>query len=117
MKSKLCKLTAALFLMITAAVPLRAAEDWYVPSSVPTQVFERGDGSSENPYIISTAQQLANFSYMVYWCYDYYEGKYIALENDIVLNDNLLADQTGAKRWQVIGSWGTTMEADTVYAT
>ena len=107
MKSRLSKLIAAILIMLIATMPLRAAEDWYVPSSVPTQVFERGDGSSENPYIISTAQQLANFSYMVYWCYDYYEGKYIALENDIVLNDNLLADQTGAKRWQVIGSWGT----------
>ena len=60
MKSKLCKLTAALFLMITAAVPLRAAEYWE-PSTILGSTFERGNGTLFNPYVIHTAQQLANY--------------------------------------------------------
>ena len=54
MKSKLCKLTAALFLMITAAVPLRAAEYWE-PSTILGSTFERGNGTLFNPYVIHTA--------------------------------------------------------------
>ncbi|MGN0222538.1 MAG: hypothetical protein ACI4AM_00780, partial [Muribaculaceae bacterium] len=94
-------------LAILAMPPMSGAESWTVPDSYPSQVFARGDGSASDPYVIQTAQQLANFAYMVYWCYDYYEGKYIVLGNDIVLNDNVMADPSGARPWMPIGSEGS----------
>ena len=102
MKSKLCKLTAALFLMITASVPLRAAEYWE-PSTILGSTFERGNGTLFNPYVIHTAQQLANFAYMVYESQDYFENRYIILDNDIVLNDDVIANPSAAKPWMQIG--------------
>lgn len=94
-------------LAILVMPQMRGAESWTVPGSTPTQVFARGDGSAADPYVIKTAQQLANFAYMVYWCYNYYEDKYIVLDSDIVLNDNVMADPTGARPWMPIGSEGS----------
>ena len=99
---------AVAVLAILAMPQMRGgAESWTVPGSTPSQVFARGNGSAADPYIIHTAQQLANFAYMVYWCYDYYEGKYIVLDNDIVLNDNVMVNPSGARPWMPIGSEGS----------
>lgn len=106
MKAFLRGIAVAVLAILTMPL-MRGAESWNVPDSTPSQVFARGSGSSSDPYIINTAQQLANFAYMVYWCYDYYEGKYIALGRDIVLNDNVMANPTGARPWMPIGSEGS----------
>lgn len=106
MKAFLREIAVAV-LAILAMPLMRGAESWTVPGSTPSQVFARGNGSAANPYIINTAQQLANFAYMVYWCYDYYEGKYIVLDNDIVLNDNVMANPSDARPWMPIGSEGS----------
>lgn len=106
MKASLRGIAVAVLAILTMPL-MRGAESWTVPDSTPSQVFARGSGSSSDPYIINTAQQLANFAYMVYWCYDYYEGKYIALGSDIVLNDNVMANPTGAHPWMPIGSEGS----------
>lgn len=104
MKSKLSKLAAALLLMIAAAVPLRAAENW---EAFPLgSTFESGSGTRYNPYVIHTAQQLFNFAYMVYESMDYFENCYIILDRDIVLNDDVIANPSAAKAWMPIGKWG-----------
>ena len=97
---------AVAVLAILSIWPMRGAESWSVPGSTPSQVFASGSGSASDPYIINTAQQLANFAYMVYECKDYYEDKYIALGRDIVLNDNVIANPSSAKAWMPIGSYG-----------
>ena len=51
-----------------------------------TLSFESGTGSSKDPYIIKTAEQLAYFARSVNGG-NLYSGKYIKLVNDIVLND------------------------------
>ena len=93
-------------LAILVMPQMRGAESWSVPGSTPSQVFASGSGSASDPYIINTAQQLANFAYMVYECKDYYEDKYIALGRDIVLNDNVVDNPSSAKAWMPIGSYG-----------
>ncbi len=100
------RVIAVTVLAILTIWPMRGAESWSVPGSTPSQVFASGSGSSSDPYIINTAQQLANFAYMVYECKDYYEGKYIALGCDIVLNYNVMANPSSAKAWMPIGSYG-----------
>lgn len=105
MKSRLTQLTAAILLVFTAAMPLRAAEYWE-PSTHLGSTFERGNGTLFNPYVIHTAQQLANFAYMVYESQDYFENRYIILDNDIVLNDDVMANPSAAKPWMPIGKWG-----------
>ncbi len=106
MKAFLRGIAVAVLAILTMPL-MRGAESWNVPDSTPSQVFARGNGSAADPYIIRTAQQLANFAYMVYWCYDYYEGKYIVLDNDIVLNYKVMANPTGAHPWMPIGSEGS----------
>ena len=70
-------------------------------------VFGAGDGSRQHPYIIYTAKQLEAFANNV-WKGDYnYNSLHIQLGNDIVLNENLLENQSGAKLFQPIGSEGT----------
>lgn len=95
MKSKLSKLAAALLFMITAAMPLRAAEKW---EAFPLgSTFESGNGTRYNPYVIHTAQQLFNFAYMVYESMDYFENCYIILDRDIVLNDDVIANPSAIR--------------------
>ena len=60
------RVIAVTVLAILTIWPMRGAESWSVPDSTPSQVFASGSGSSSDPYIINTAQQLANFAYMVY---------------------------------------------------
>lgn len=43
---------------------------------------------------------------MVYESQDYFENRYIILDNDIVLNDDVIANPSAAKPWMPIGKWG-----------
>ena len=108
MKKIICMVSVVIATLIAPAM-LRA-EQWSVPESTPSQVFASGSGTESNPYIIKTAQQLANFAYMVYWCYDYYEGKYIALDSDIALGDEPEPGTTIKRPWMPIGSEGTSKD-------
>ncbi len=49
--------------------------------------FKSGDGTQENPYIISNASEFAYFSQSLQ--NDDYEGKYVKLTNDIVINEGI----------------------------
>ena len=90
--------------IIMAANVNVARAQWEYPTSTPDEL--PGSGTKEDPYIISTAQELANFAYRVNNGYTYYQ-KYVVLNADITLNDKLL-DENGnaistAKRWTHIG--------------
>lgn len=94
-----------------------ATDDW----SYPTEEFEltwEGDGTADSPYIISTAQQLADLAYMVNNNTDeekpsdavcVYADTYFKLANDIDLNPGFTATNDGMtgegtlKEWTPIG--------------
>ena len=83
MKTKLHLIIMSLFLLFVAggqSVCL-AAESWSYPSSKPVTPFGGGKGSKSNPYIISTAQHLANLSWMISNGEDY-KGDYFVMTND-----------------------------------
>lgn len=61
--------------------------------------FEKGSGTQQDPYIISTAQQLAYFRDSVNNG-ESYKGKYIKLENSIKLSDI----QNNPVFWKAIGT-------------
>ncbi len=65
--------------------------------------FESGSGTESDPYVITTAEQLAYFAKTVNEGNDY-SGKYILLGNDIFLNDVSSENWTSnAVQWTPIG--------------
>ena len=57
--------------------------------------FACGSGSEGNPYVIKTAEQLANLSYVIGAGDEKYKGKYFKLGADIILNKGELIDSAG----------------------
>ncbi len=72
--------------------------------------FDSGSGTKDDPYIIKTAEQLSYLSASVS-AGDSFEGKYMILESDIVLNetDDLLWTEA-AKKWLPIGNPNTAFD-------
>lgn len=122
-------LLALLMLMFLAPSTMAAADDWSYPTSKPSQPFGGGSGTPGDPFIISTAQHLANLAYMVSSKGKDYEGQYFKQTADIVLNDNVVGgakkEDNGSiryiqnkehfdnmKRWQPIGMYGTYFDND-----
>ncbi len=58
---------------------------WSYPTSAPATPFESGTGESSDPYIIKTAQQLANMAYLVNNDNTNYGGKHYKLDANIDL--------------------------------
>ena len=54
--------------------------------------FNSGTGTQEDPYIISTPNELAYFALSME--NDNYEGKYIKLTKDIIINKGVFKDNT-----------------------
>ncbi|MBD5406897.1 MAG: hypothetical protein HDR56_04675 [Treponema sp.] len=78
--------------------------DWSYPTSKPQQLWS-GSGYSYDPYIIKTAQDLANLAYMVNYGYSY-EYTYFKLDRNIDLNYGISVNaySSNAKEWTSIGS-------------
>lgn len=78
--------------------------DWSYPTSTPTLTWS-GEGTVNNPYIITTSQQLADFSYMVNNGTSY-SGQYIELGADIDLNygKNVTVTDSSFNQWIPIGN-------------
>ncbi|MBD5413663.1 MAG: hypothetical protein HDR52_04480, partial [Treponema sp.] len=78
--------------------------DWSYPTSRPQRLWS-GSGSSSDPYIIKTAQDLANLAYMVNNGTNY-NDTYFRLDNDIDLNNGISVNEysSNAKEWTSIGS-------------
>ena len=130
-QSMTCRLLAVLMLILSAPSALMAADSWIYPTSEPKTPFGGGNGMKDTPYLISTAQHLANLAYMVTTKRNSYSGKYFMLLNDIVLNDGVIAsgevkkESNGSvlystnkahfdklKEWQPIGQYGTMYDDD-----
>lgn len=81
-----------------------AAVNWTYPTSDPVLTWT-GEGTVNNPYVITTAQQLADLSYMVNKGTGY-SGNYIKLGADIDLNygSTVSASGTNFSKWTPIGS-------------
>lgn len=77
---------------------------WSYPTSTPTLTWS-GEGTVNNPYIITTSQQLADFSYMVNNGTSY-SGQYIELGADIDLNYGYTVSGPEAvyAQWKPIGN-------------
>ncbi|MGM9697931.1 MAG: GLUG motif-containing protein [Prevotella sp.] len=93
-----------LLLSIIMAANVNVARAWEYPTSDPGEL--PGSGTKEDPYRISTAQELANFAYRVNNGNTYYQ-KYVVLNADITLNEKLLNEDGNplitAKQWTHIG--------------
>ena len=122
-------LIAVLMLVMLAPSVMMAADDWSYPTSTPSNPFGGGNGTQGNPYIISTAQHLANLAYMVSNKDKDYDGKYFRQTRDIVLNDNVISGAVkeadggicynknqahfdNLKKWQPIGAYGNMWDSD-----
>lgn len=68
-----------------------AADDWTYPTGdIKGNPFGGGKGTKDDPYIICTAQHLANLAHMVNYKDKDYDGEYFLMTRDIVFNDNVL---------------------------
>lgn len=84
------------------------AQTWNYPASAPAAPYGGGTGTEADPYIISTAQHLANLAYMVNNGNKYF-GCYFELSDSIAFNNNVLASDgslnSGSfKAWTSIGN-------------
>lgn len=103
---------------ITAAAQTQTSKDknWSYPTSETLARFPfdgNSTGTQDDPIRIRTAQQLANFAYMVNEG-ETFKGKYILLTDDIVLNEGVMSENgfksAGAssfQSWVPIGDPGT----------
>ena len=98
-------------------VAFAADTSWSYPTSKPKTHFGGGTGSQSDPYLITSAQELANLAYMVNDG-EYYKGKYFKLTTDITLNDNVLNDDgtpntsANPQAWTPIGEYGIFWDDD-----
>ena len=118
--AKLCLALLCLVLFagtMPASAQTQKDEDkkWSYPTSetLARFPFDGGDGTQDDPIRIRTAQQLANFAYMVNEG-ETFKGKYFLLTDDIVLNEGVMTDDgqynsSGASKftpWTTIGAPG-----------
>ena len=75
-----------------------AADSWIYPWWKPDGKFGGGDGTASAPYLITSAQQLADLAYLVNDG-NTYKGKYFKLATDITLNDSTRL----GNEWKPIG--------------
>ncbi len=88
------------------------AEVWSYPSSNPKLTSFSGNGTTSSPYLIQSAQQLANLAYIVTDGNDDVTDKHFKLTCDIYLNDftvsatGTLTANGDLKEWTPIGEHG-----------
>ena len=78
-------IAAAMLLVLMPTGVLASAVSAVWDGSIANE-FESGTGAEDDPYIIKTAEQLAYLAWSVN-CGNWYSGKFIRLEADILLND------------------------------
>ena len=113
-KNFISKVFMAIVACLFCLQPSSAADTWSYPKEEPNSNLGGGGGYINNPYLIYTAQQLADFAWLVNHGYNY-SGRYVALANDITLNDitfdkdNKPTNLSSLKAWVNIGDynfWG-----------
>ncbi len=107
--------------MLLGTLPMVAdskAELWTYPSSNPKLTSFSGNGTASSPYLIQSAQDLANLAYVVTDGNDDVTGKYFKMTRDIYLNDFTVDEDgnittTGVLReWTPIGEHGNFIDDD-----
>ena len=96
--------------MLLSVLPAAAqdVEAWTYPTAEPTEICSAGTGAADDPYQVTTAQQLANIAYLVNKTEETFAGKCFILKNDIVLNSGVLTAVAGGtdgslQQWTPIG--------------
>lgn len=89
MKTKLQLIILCLVLFLAGEGNVSLAASWSYPKDEPETPFGGGTGTQSDPYRISTAQHLANLSWMVNDG-ENYEGEYFVMTNDITLNEDVI---------------------------
>ncbi len=97
MKAKLNKILSVVITlcMLAGMLPgvsltvFATTAEWSYPESTPVAPFESGTGRADDPYIITTAQQLANMAYLVNTDNDVYGDKSYRLGANIDLSDGI----------------------------
>ena len=97
--------------MLLSALPAAAQGEgtaWTYPTAEPTEICSAGTGAADDPYQVTTAQQLANIAYLVNETEKTFAGKCFILKNDIVLNSGVLTAVAGGtdgslQQWTPIG--------------
>lgn len=86
--------------------------DWSYPTATPALTWT-GEGTLNNPYVITTSQQLADFAYMVNNGTTY-SGNYITLGADIDLNYGYTVTDASASysQWKPIGGASKAFEGN-----
>lgn len=90
-------LITALLCIFTAVTVNADSDEW---DGTAAAAFAGGTGTSDDPYLISTAEQLAYLAAQVN-SGDTFEGKYIKLTDNILLNNSL---EGSPKEWTPIGA-------------
>ena len=107
----LIKVVMCMFAWLFCLQSSLAADTWSYPSKEPDKSLGGGNGDAYNPYLIKTAQQLADFAWLVNNG-DSYSGEYVALAANITLNDIIFNDNNEPtnlkelKAWTNIGEYG-----------
>ncbi len=114
-------LVLTLSLILIGALPILAgskAETWNYPSSNPGLSSFEGSGTASSPYLVKSAQDLANLAYIVTDANKDLTGKYFKMTRDIYLNDFTI-DSEGKitangdlKKWTPIGEHGSLWDDD-----
>ncbi len=114
-------LVLTLSLILIGILPILAdskAETWNYPSSNPGLSSFEGSGTASSPYLIKSAQDLANLAYIVTDANKDLTGKYFKMTRDIYLND-FTVDAKGKitangdlKKWTPIGEYGSLWDDD-----
>ena len=94
--------------MLLSVLPAAAQGEgtaWTYPTAKPTEICSAGTGAADDPYQVTTAQQLANIAYLVNKTEETFAGKCFILKNDIVLNSGVLAAGPAGslQQWTPIG--------------
>ena len=107
-----------IFLVTLPSVADSRAESWSYPSSDPGLSSFEGKGKASSPYLIQSAQDLANLAYIVTDANNDVSGKYFKMTRDIYLNDftvdadgNITANGD-LKDWTPIGEYKFLMDDD-----
>ena len=110
----LIRIVMCMFAWLFCLQPSSAADTWSYPKEEPDHNLGGGNGYINNPYLIKTAQQLADFAWLVNHGYSF-DDRHVALAADINLNDitfdenNKPTNLGSLKAWTNIGDynfWG-----------
>ena len=117
-KLSLSRLFATMLLVLVCATTA-SADDWQYNKQGTTYKFSGGSGIPSDPYLISTAQDLADLAALVNVKRDYVSSKYFKQTKDITLTSLTVEngevknfDEKTCQEWTPIGMYGHIWDDD-----